>query len=390
VTRNTFTFAQASLIADNVPRDVSGQASVQSIFNGTKTITAVTPYTFKYTLAAISNVLETTTTSRATVTSTSIFNGTFTITAVNLITRQISFALVYEDIPNTPVQSRGIAIVRPLAIISSFGPFPGNADIGLLYSTRQYSGDNVIPIAYRGFELTNVGEALDQYSDSIDGFEYRIDCAFDVETQSFTKTFVLIPIDFPNPPAPGEVSDISRFGADKLVFEYPGGSITDLTLDESADEASTRFFAQGESDLGPDVGPNISIASAEDLLSGATGRRWPLLDESEQIAGVDDRNELYTYAAHYLNETRPPSAQFTVAVNGSLPPLVGDYAPGDWCSLIIDDDFIRMRLASGLEPRHDVIVRKIQSFTVSVPDSVTTPEKVNLSLVAEWEVDKRG
>jgi hypothetical protein len=391
ITRNTFTFAQSGLTADPVPRDVDGSAVLPSIFNGAKTLTEVTDDTFKFTLAGISNVIEEDNTYLATATSSTIFNGVFIITAADPVNRTISYSLAYQNIPNTPVQSRGLAVVRPTAIISSFGPFPGNADFGLTYSTRQYSGKNVEPVAYRGFELTNIGEALDQYSDSINGFEYRIDCAFDPDTESFTKTFVLLPIDFPNPPLPGEVSDISRFGADKLVFEYPGGSITSLGLSESADESSTRFFATGETDLGPDVGPNVSIASATDLLSGENSeRRWPLLDDSEKIDDVDDEVDLYSYAQRYLTENRPPNAAFSVSVNGSIAPLVGTYAPGDWCSLIIDDPFIQMRLQSKLEPRDDVIVRKIESYTVSVPDSVTFPEKVTLNLVAEWEVDKRG
>ena len=391
VTRNTFTFSQSSLVSDDVPRDVLGLARMNSIFNGVRTVTAATEDTLQFSLSAVSNVYEQVPLYPATIRLSSIYSGSFTLTGVDPVTRTFTYAKTYQNLENRSVRGQGTAVVRPTAIISSFGPYPGNADIGLSYSTRKYSGTNVEPIAYRGYELTNVGEALDKYSDSINGFEYRVDCAFDADTQSFTKTFVLIPIDFPNPPAPGETSDVSRFGADKLVFEYPGGSITDLQLAESADESSTRFFAQGDSDLGVDIGPNVSIASAEDLLSGEGGeRRWPLLDASEKIDAVDDESELYAYAKRYLSETRPPDARFTVSVNGSIPPLVGTYAPGQWCSLIIDDAFIHMRLASKLEPRDDVIVRKIESFKVSVPDGVTFPEKVALTLVAEWEVDKRG
>jgi len=390
ISRDTFTFAQSALVADSVTREVSGQASIDSIFNGARTLTSVFDDSFKFTLSATSNVIEETSVLYATATSTIIFDGTYTLTAADTVTRTVSYALTYADMPNFAVQGYGTAVVKPTAVISTFGPFPGNSSIGIEYSTRKYSGKNVNPVAYRGYELNNVGEALDQYSDSLNGFEYRIDCSFDVDTQLFVKKFVLIPIDFPNPPAAGEVSDTSRFGADKLVFEYPGGSITTLTLSESANEAATRFFAVGEGEFGPEIGPNISIAAADGLLSGADGRRWPILDDSEKIDGVYDEPHLYTYAQRYLSESRPPDAKFSVSVNGSIPPLVGTYAPGDWCSLIIDDPFIQMRLASSLEPRDNVIVRKIDAYTVTVPDSVTYPEKVDLTLVAEWEVDKRG
>ena len=34
--------------------------------------------------------------------------------------------------------------------------------------------------------------------------------------------------------------------------------------------------------------------------------------------------------------------------------------------------------------------RKIDGYKVSVPDGTTFPEKVSLTLVPEWEVDKIG
>lgn len=393
VTRNTVSFAKV-LVADDVDRDASGTLSVQSIFNGTRTITSVTADSFKFALSALNNQFENEASYIATVTATNIFNGTYTITAVDPDNRTFSFAKTWGNIALSPIQSYGEATVYPVAIISTFGPYPGNADIGLTFSTRLNSGVNVEPIAYRGFELKSVGDALDTYADSIDGFEYRIDCAFDEETEKFSRTFVIVPINFPNPPPEGEVSPLSRFGADRLVFEYPGGSIVSLSVMESAEDSATRFFASGETDLGADVGPNISIASAEDLLSGSNGvdtyRRWPLLDAEEKVDGVDDENVLYAYAKRYLSESRPPDAQFNIEVNGSIDPVVGTYSPGDWCALIINDPFILDRLKSKLEPRDTVIVRKIDGFKVTVPDGTAFPEKVTLNLVPEWEVDKRG
>jgi len=80
----------------------------------------------------------------------------------------------------------------------------------------------------------------------------------------------------------------------------------------------------------------------------------------------------------------------SITVNGSLDPTVGTYSPGDWCALIVDDPFIQLRLLSNLEPRDDIIVRKIEGFSVTVPDGNTFPETVQLQLVAESEVDKIG
>jgi hypothetical protein len=99
---------------------------------------------------------------------------------------------------------------------------------------------------------------------------------------------------------------------------------------------------------------------------------------------------LYDYSEEYLLEARPPEMTFSISVNGSLNPAVGDYLPGDWCSIILDDDFVRMRLANDLEPRSDVMVRKIVGFKVSVPESPAFPERVDLELISEYKEDRRN
>lgn len=320
-----------------------------------------------------------------------LFNAaTQTITDVVEADNSFSFEKLHSDVPVYPIAGKGSAVVRPVAISRTYGGFPGNANIGLNFSTRGYSGVDVKPTLYRGFELVSVGEALDKYSDSIDGFEYRIDCAFDEATQKFTKTFVLIPINYPDPPAEGQLSPLSRFGADRYVFEYPG-NISNVSINESAENSSTRFFALGSNDSGADVGANYSAASDTELLGfDSFGRKWPLLDDDEKVDNTDDKNVLYTYAKKYMTEARPPDAEISIALNGALEPAVGSYAPGDWCAIVIDDAFVRARLATDLEPRDNVLVRKIEAYSVSVPDGVTFPEKVTLKVVPEWEVDKRG
>jgi hypothetical protein len=390
VTRNTFTFTQSGIDNSVALQNVSGIVSVDSIFNGTGIdITARTEDTFSYSLTAPSNILETPANSLAYVVAPLIYNGTFTLTAVNPDLNTIEYSRLHIDMPGTSIQGYGTATVNPLAIVSTFGPYPGNSNIGVTFSSKAYSGKNIDPVSYRGFELVNVGEALSAYSDTVDGFEYRIDCSYDEEINEFKKTFVLIPIDYPDPTPEIRPSPISRFGADKLVFEYPG-NIINLSIEESAENSATRFFAIGENDLGPDAGPPFSVDSAKGLLRGrASKRKWPLLDDDEKVSDVDDETVLYSYAARYLSEARPPDASLSVSVNGSLQPVVGSYAPGDWCSLIVDDEYVRERLRSKLETRDDIIVRKIDVIKVSVPDGTTFPEKVDLTLVPEWKVDTR-
>ena len=313
-----------------------------------------------------------------------IFNGVFRVTSV-----PFSNIFNYSTVHGTDIDATGVsgtAVATPTVSVNTYGPFQGNADFGLDYSTEAYSGVTVPNTEYRGFELRSVGEELDKYSDTLNGFEYRIDCSYDPDTYSFKRTFVLIPINFPDPPPVGEVSPITRFGAQDLVFEFPG-NISNVSIDESAEDAATRFFVVGnDSALGQDASQPYAVASATDLLNEG----WPLLDHEQSKNDLLDEDALYDYAKRYLGEFRPPVSDVKVSVNGSLAPVVGSYNPGDWCCLIIDDYFIQQRLASNLEPRPDLLVRKIESYKVSVPNNPAFPEQVELNLITEWEVDKVG
>jgi len=312
------------------------------------------------------------------------FNGRYSVASVPTATTFTYSTYALNKIASTAAS--GTATIVRAAVSSTYGEFPANADIGLDYSDLGYADKNLENATYRGYLLKSVGEELDEYSDTIDGFEYRVDCDYDPTTGSFTRTLVFIPINFPNPPAPGEVSPISRFGADQLVFEFPG-NINDIDVKESSENAATRFFVVGNiPDLGDDISQPYAAASATDLLAAG----WPLLDQEEEKQDVSDEQILYDHAARYLNEFRPPVADITISVNGSLNPVVGTYFPGDWCSIIANDEFIRQRLSSDLEVRDTVLVRKIDSIKVSVPDTPSFPEQVSLELVTEWEVDRRG
>jgi hypothetical protein len=188
----------------------------------------------------------------------------------------------------------------------------------------------------------------------------------------------------------GVVNPLSVLGADQYVFEYPG-NIFQFTLNENAEGAATRMWVGGSTDgLDGTASQPYAAAVAKDLLN----QGWPLLDDIEEKNDVNTvaagKEALYPYAQDFLGESRPPEATFSIEVNGSLDPVVGSYYPGDWCSIILDDEFVRMRLASDLEPRADVIVRKIVGYTVSVPESPSFPEKVTLNLDTEWKEDRKN
>jgi hypothetical protein len=300
----------------------------------------------------------------------------------------------------------------PLTYVKSYGAFPKNADLGgIEFSDENYSKISIITNTIIGGNLINVGEHLSQYAENIDGFDYRIDCYIDTSTNptSFKRKFVFIPrkpnslVEYlsANPLASGQYAPASAFGADKLIFEYPG-NISSISLDESAEDSATRMFVTA--DTGGAGGENTirySAASNSDLLS----KGWPVLDGNSKVTwsvspadkinvdnwgNYDVEVDLNKTAKRYLKLSTPPGGDYKISINGSLDPRIGSYNPGDWCQLVIDDSFIKQRLNSGLEPRTTSILRKIQSISVTVPNSPAFPENITLGLVPEWEVDTSG
>ena len=230
----------------------------------------------------------------------------------------------------------------------------------------------------------------------VDSVGVSFDGTVEVVSTPTSTTFTYYTYGYNNVPSTacagyiGLVHPVSYLGADVNVFEYPG-NILDFSLSESAENAATRMWVGGNADgVDGSASQPYAAASATDLL----GQGWPLLEQVEEKNDVNTtaagEAALYNYAKDYLDESRPPEGSFTISVNGSFDPQVGDYLPGDWCTIIIDDDFVRARLASDLEPRSDVIVRKIAGIKVSVPDSQAFPEKVDLELVPEWREDRKN
>ena len=305
---------------------------------------------------------------------------------------------------------------RPVVVGRTYGEFPDNSDLGgLEFSDSTYSNNSYQNSIIRGSDLTNVAQLLETYSNTTNGFDYRIDCDITLDVYGnkiFKRTFVLVPrtpatltdylSNLPDGKLPtGVYAPPSAFGADKYVFEYPG-NVSNFNMSENSSDSATRMFVVGSNDdFGGGGGARFSAASATDLLNDG----WPILDKSEKqewpLVGINVVNvdnwgnydaelDFHKTAERYLNESKPPMGDFIVSINGSLNPIVGTYDPGDWCSLRINDAFFKSRLASILEPRKDVVVRKIDTIKVNVPNNPAFPEQIDLTLVPEWQVDSVG
>lgn len=350
---------------------------------------------------------------------------------------EIAFSKVTTE--NTDPTATVAASVK----FSTYGEFSANSSLNIDYSTGELSEQDprVNPI-FRGSELKYVGEILDSYSNVQNGFEYRIDCSYDNLTKTFKRTFVFLPL-IPNtlktyltsllttktevagyyalPQDGNSINDARKvtstgltyvwngvawvytggigvlpagttappaaFGADRLVFEHPG-NILDATLEESAEDSATRFWVQGVDDTGnSDASLPYAAETAIDYLKDG----WPLLDQVEKVDEVSEEDTLYIHARQFLKEAKPPISYFSISINGSTIPEVGTFNPGDWCSVILDDTFVRLRLESPLEPNSNgILLRKIESYEIQVPDAPSLPEQINIQLISDGTIESIG
>jgi hypothetical protein len=317
-------------------------------------------------------------------------DGTHIITAVTSTT--VTYQLVgLEDAPEITLSS-GTASSGPVVKFGTYGSYTAHSDINIQVQTPDdatYSGKYISTETLRGSSLVNIGDHLDKYTNTFEGFEYRIDCSYSSTTNTFSKTFVVVPLDPLTQEQKNELDipyPIEAFGAQKVVFEHPG-NILEASMEENSNDSATRFWVQGKNENG--VNDEAGEPYAGVAMSGLLADGWPILDDVETYDS-NDEYVLADYATRYLEESTPPISNFSITVNGSVQPVVGTYSPGDWCSVIIDDVFVQLRMASGLEPRDHVLVRKIDAYTVNVPNSPAFPETVQLELFRESGVDPLG
>ena len=322
------------------------------------------------------------------------FDGTFLIDSVTPTTITYELPAVI-DVPEETIYG-GLASFGSKVVYSTYGPYKANSNIGFDFNSYQTSGKYQDTQVFRGFETRSVGDILEDYSDNINGFEYRVDCDFDILNGSFSRVFTILDIENPNGSieysgiGTEDLTDEQRLGYNKIVFEYPG-NISSFTLEENAEDSATRFFTQGDiTDLSDAASQPYAVAANTELLDNRSGRSFPLIDALEVVNTTADEEILYQYAEEYLYESRPPMGDIYIRVNGSLNPTVENLKPGEWCTLIIDDPFVLARLQSDQEPRRDILVRKINSFKVTVPDNSFFPENVDIELIPDWKVDKTG
>jgi hypothetical protein len=290
------------------------------------------------------------------------------------------------------------AKISRVAIVEAYsaGPFPDNANIGITFeSDPELDGKIAFIEPLRGYELRSFKEIIDSYATDIIGFDYRIDCNYDAETDSFSKNFVFLPLrpqGLPDVTTLGEteLASVADFGADQFVFEYPG-NVSSVTLTETLEGGGTRAWIQGRiEDLSAEASQPYGARGDHDFLNDG----WPIFDMKIAKDKVSNNRDLKDIADKLISQAQLPISTFEINVNGTINPVLGSYKPGDWCIVSIDDPFVEQRLSSFYENKGDtsrtVLLRKIAGFGVRLSNNPVLPEEVRLELITEPGVDVTG
>lgn len=234
------------------------------------------------------------------------------------------------------------------------------------HATTQFGGDVGLGVdnsllsgvlrkrTYFGHELKNIGEALFQLSEVINGFEYR----FPVEWvgDKATKRLSL-----------GYPQLGSRFPGNDLLFDFPG-NIADYTHTEDGDDFLTRTWAIGKGE-----GPNmLRISSTSPDVFGG----YPLLEDIYSYKDISRISTLQEHAETDLAFRNLLTKSFPIQVGFSNPKF-GTYTTGDYCQVQITDDRFPRKPdgAPGL-----TFNARIMNITASVTEGAVTLEIGNV-----WE-----
>lgn len=181
-------------------------------------------------------------------------------------------------------------------------------DIGVRIDWEQTSGV-LRDREYSRYDLPRVGETLDQLSDVIDGFEWRIASYRD----EFGARAKELRLGYPRIVA----------GSTDIVLDYPG-PIVDYALPEDGTVMATRWQSRGASDNQNQAAASVPIMSPLLTYPDRIADGWPLLDGSSDYSSVTTTSVLTEHATADLMRAREPQVipEVTIALlDRDLPPL---------------------------------------------------------------------
>ncbi len=187
---------------------------------------------------------------------------------------------------------------------------------------------------YMGHELVDVGQALKNLAEVIDGPDLLFTVAPELD-------------------ANGRVVRVLRIGNPKLgqqgsnfVFEY-GANISSYQWSSDGTKMATRAYATGD---GIEAGQLIAVSEDSSLY----GDGWPILEADTSYSTVTEDVTLQEHADADQVRNRLPVVTPSIVVIGDgtnsrgvkVGHALGEYGPGDQVRVVIKDDFFKTGLDS--------------------------------------------
>jgi hypothetical protein len=204
-------------------------------------------------------------------------------------------------------------------------------------------------LAY-SYELRKVSTTVEDMAKTVDGFDFRIDVAYDSNgvPQKYLR------LGYPRLGATGSASG--------LVFEFPG-SITDYEWSDDATKMSNALYVTGAGSGETSLQAPIQ---APDMIDAG----YPLLEDTYSLKNVTDQGQL-NERAQALSAARKGLVTIpSITVRTDVEPKLGSYSPGDDATVTITDS----RFPTGMS-----MVQRITDYTVT-PNDGTTPESVKITM----------
>lgn len=220
-------------------------------------------------------------------------------------------------------------------------------DLGIVLDTS--TSGTAADYTYRGYELRDVGAALRELANVLDGQDMVFDVARSLDAQGRPKRLFL-----QGDPHLGQQGS-------PWVWEL-GGNLVGYTWPSDGSRFATRTFAGGEGSV-----EGTPIAVSEDTTDYAA---WPLMETEHAYTTVSDPDRLQQHADADQLAARRPVVLARLEVRGDLDPIVGAWGMGDDARVVIVDDFHTTGLDAGM---------RIVAADITAPDD-NSDEKVVLTM----------
>lgn len=214
------------------------------------------------------------------------------------------------------------------SVVSLAQGHPGG-NIGIQYDTT-FSGI-LRDHQWFGYDLKDVGEAIKQMTEVLDGQDVRFIVVADPTATGGVRRRLL-----QGQPSLGQVGS-------EHFFEY-GMNLTKYTWPRDGGGMRTRAYA-----LGDGIAEGMPIALSQD--SDLYDQNWPVLEGETSYSTVREFATLQEHAEADQVAARAPIVLPTLTVKSALGPTIGEVNPGDDARLVIKDAYW------GFDPGLDTLVR---------------------------------